>query len=759
MEARRALLRTAAAKAHASFETEYPKLADWFDTYDPLYLLSFCAYYFLTAPQGVDKEAMDGELDFASFHLELLQAFALMRPRGGTPQPLGARAQDLKSSLKDLSDSLKFDGMDLPLDISEADLHKRIVLAHMRGQTFAVRNWAYPEQTLGHLKSMFSGVLSEVIAAEYDGVSIARAIDALNTLCDESEDRLNLHIDCLRPVLTADDFESVCARYKEALPDIVSDLEGMLGIYNEACHGNLKWFKMALLAHSDLRLPDIHKFSLDDVVHAYGEESGRVGLRKLLTAWSFQFGDLCERDPKHFLYSNPVLRQPFIRLGEDHFYWVLSCIYSHMLPGMLEVLIPKEHRDRYMATRSTYLEDQTEKAFRKAFPDGKIYRGSKFRLDPSTLTVYENDVLVIIDSTAIVVECKSNMVDPPARRGAEYRLADTLEDLVVVAAQQAQRFAQFLKENPHGHAFETKSGNINRVNASHLLRFIPISITYENLGFVSSNLKELVAAGLIVSGQPLIPSICLTDLEVVLETLDSQAERIHYLARRAEIERAMDYFGDELDLFAFYTDTAFNIGEWEQGGRHINMALMSKELDPYFVAKADGVSVPKPSLRITLWWRAILTQIEEKRIDFWTEIAYVFLNISYQDQQKFEESFHKLRKQVLSGAIRHKHNWVEMLSGTHPNKRYGVLGIPYRSLRREERMDMMNRMAAEFDTKSPVFGTVVLAVDVDSPQYPYDALLFRPGHAPGATDFSRVGLGTRNRSERNFHLKDPRLRR
>ncbi len=79
MEVRRAAVRAAAAKARATFEVEYPKIIDWFDTYDPLYLLSFFAYYFLSAPQGVDKEAIEGKLAFASFHIELLQAFALMR--------------------------------------------------------------------------------------------------------------------------------------------------------------------------------------------------------------------------------------------------------------------------------------------------------------------------------------------------------------------------------------------------------------------------------------------------------------------------------------------------------------------------------------------------------------------------------------------------------------------------------------------------------------------------------------------------------
>jgi hypothetical protein len=758
VEVRRAAVRAAAAKARATFEAEYPKIVDWFDTYDPLYLLSFCAYYFLTAPQGVDKEAIDGKLDFASFHLELLQAFALMRSQGGTPQALAAKAKDLKSSLKKLTDSLRLLDLDLPLEISDADLRKRMVLSQMRSQTFAVRNWAYPEQTLRHLKCMFSGVLSEIVAAEYEGVSIVRVIDALKALYVQSEDRLNLHISKLAPVVTANDFELVCARYKEAFPDIVSDREGMHKVFCELCRGDLEEFKMALVAHSDLRLREINTFSLDDAVRAYGEESCRTGLKKLLAAWSYEFGDLADKDPKHFIYGNPVLLRPFIRLGEEHFYWVLSGIYAHTLSGMLETLIPKDQRDRYSSARSKYLEDQTEAALRKAFPDGKIYRGSRFRLNLDDTTVYENDILVVIDSTAIVVECKSNLVDPPARRGAEFRLADTLEDLVVAAAAQAHRFADFLKRNPKRHAFETKSERINRVNASRLLRFIPISVTYENLGFVSSNLKELVAAGLIESEHPLVPSICLTDLEIVLETLDSQVERIHYLARRAEIERSMNYLGDELDLFAFYINTAFNIGEWERGGQFLSLGMMSKELDPYFVARADGVSVPKPRLRLTPWWRDILTRIEQRQIDFWTEIAYVFLSVGYEDQQKFEENFKKLRKQILSGTLRKKYNWVNMLSGTLSETRYGVLGFPYRGLLREERMDMMKHMAAEFEQETPVLGTVAIAVDIDSPRYPYDALLFRPGHAPGATDFSRMVLGSPDRPEVNFHLKDPRPR-
>ena len=391
----------------------------------------------------------------------------------------------------------------------------------------------------------------------------------------------------------------------------------MREIFVVQCSSNLASFQSLLLTHADLRLDHTvarSRFTDDGAARAYGEESCRSGLAQLFRTWSYEFGDLSDHNPLHFLYSNPVLQRPLIRSGNEVFYWGLCGIYAHTLPAMLELLIPKAHRDRYLATRSRYLEDQVENhSAWKAFPNGKIYRGSQFSLAEGEEPVYENDVLVVIDSTALVIECKAHLVDPPARRGAELRLVDTLEDLVVSASLQANRFVDFLKTNPRRHVFKTKSGHINNVNASRLLRFLPIAVTYENLGFVSANLKELVDAGLIVSGQPLVPSICLADLEVVLETLDSQAERIHYLARRAEIERTMGYRGDELDLFALYIDTGFCLGEWEGTGHYLDLGLKSKELDPYFVGRANGVSVPKPTLRLTEWWRQSLARIEEVR--------------------------------------------------------------------------------------------------------------------------------------------------
>jgi hypothetical protein len=165
--------------------------------------------------------------------------------------------------------------------------------------------------------------------------------------------------------------------------------------------------------------------------------------------------------------------------------------------------------------------------------------------------------------------------------------------------------------------------------------------------------------------------------------------------------------------------------------------LKSKELDPFFVARADGVSVPKPNLKLTDWWRTILSRIERVKSEFWTEIAYIFLSVAYDDQKKFERGFKKLVGQIRRGKAPHKHNCVTMISGTRSVRQYALLGFPY-SAGRDERNQMITHFAAEAEENTLVLGIAAIGVDMDSPHYPYDVLAYLPGHAAGAPDVAHL---------------------
>ena len=737
-EVRLEILREVGAKAKATFEREFPKVQGWFDRYDPIYILSFCLYYFLTAEPGVDKEAIEGKIDFDLHHLELLQAIALMKPHGETSEPLKERAQELQEFLKELTDALIYSSFDLPEGTSIAEAKKHSVLSLMRIQTLAIRNWAFPVQVIAHVKAFCSGPFGTILSERYGGVSGARLVDALVSIGKEIEDWINAHRAKLAPMARASTFDIAYSAYRQSFQEIKDDTERMRSFFAERCGGDLETFKIFLVMHADLRLSDIFTFTLDDLVRLYGSPEHRDAIREILEGWSYRFGDLASSNPHHFLYSNPVLQRPFIMTGEEKYFWVLSGIFSHTLPGLIEGLVPLEKRERYIENRSKYLENTVADLCRNAFPDGHVYQGSQWRPTDDDATLYENDILVIIDSTALVIECKAHLVDPPARRGAEFRLVDTLEDVVVASSIQANRFVAFLKEHPEVHSFSTHSGAINTVDASRLVRFVPFSVTYENLGYISADLKKSVEAGLIDSQHTLVPSICITDLEVTFELLESQAQRLHYLSRRAEIEKTMHYFGDELDLLAFYLESGFNVGDWEDGKIVVSLNMKSKELDPYFVARADGVAVPKPRLDLSPYWLVVLKRIEQVKMEFWTEIAYVLLNIGRRDQDKFEKTFTKLIKRVQTGKVKQKYNWVVMLNRGGKARKYAVVGFPYRADSREERNEMMRHIAGDLEQSTPVLGMVNFGIDVDVLTYPYDVMAYLPGHAPGAPDLDRV---------------------
>jgi hypothetical protein len=212
-DVRRRVMMEIATKAKTRFDTEYPKIIEWIERYDPLYVLSFCVLYFLSAPQGVDKEAIEGKLDFAHHHLELLQAFALTRPRTGTPEPLRERATELQRWMKELTDDLSVAQLAaVTNDATDSELKKHFVINEMRSQTFAIRNWTFPEQAIAHLKALFGGRLNEIIGAEYGGVSAPRLIEVLERLAEQIGERLNAHICKLRPALRATSFEEVYGR-------------------------------------------------------------------------------------------------------------------------------------------------------------------------------------------------------------------------------------------------------------------------------------------------------------------------------------------------------------------------------------------------------------------------------------------------------------------------------------------------------------------------------------------------------------------
>lgn len=716
-------IRKIGKKAKEDFSLKYPLLKKWFEDYDALYILSFCVFYFMSHPEGTDPEA-EGKLEIYQHCIELLQAFSLFQHRVISPKPLLDDAERLKNDLKDIGQLMQMRFLDIPEEItSDEDLHAFTLRVSMMEHTIAVRNWAYPQQ----IKKVVSD-LASMIKTDFEilyGVEIERIVNILFSLACRTEDLMNEHISKLRSFAKKGNCKEMLEAYREAFPHVIKmDDQQIEEMWNK-CGKNLKKLLSLLICHADLSLDKIYTFSLDDVVSLYKDESKRGNIRNILAKLSYKFGDLKDSNMEYLILDNPIHIRPFIDLGEDHFYTAIWGSFPHIVMEIFEYLISQDENllNKYNnEIKSKYLEDEIERLFRLNFPTAQICRGSQW-IDDGSKIPYENDLTVIIDTFALIIEAKSGRVTKPAKRGAPDRLFETLKTLIEEPSEQAHRFNTLLEGNKQVHVFKNKRGEENRIDSTNIHYYIPLGITLSQLGSISSNLKgKMIAAGVTKKtiGQ-LAPSISLTDIELIFELLPLEAEKIHYFARRREIEDHFRYEGDEMDLLSFYLDNGFNIGESEyKGDIALNMTGKSFELNPFFIGKSEGVSIAQPELSMTTWWKDILIQIHRRKPQNWLETSYILLNSTKEDQEKFIKALEILRKRILKGRTEKPHNWVNFLSGP-PRRRYSIVGYLYTTEDKELRNNIIATILQQ-EGKDEVRGVVVIGSNINRYDYPYSVL-------------------------------------
>ena len=670
-EERIALIQEIVQTAEDEFQQKYFSLGEWFERYDPLHLLAYCCSYFVCHPAGVDPE-VGGGLDFHPYHLEILQAFALMQERSLSDRPLGLEAEGLLDVMCAIGQAAINRGLKAHIDQVEGESEWNFVLSSIRTQTMAVRNPGYPQHIHRITRDLAETVREDFV--DVHGIDPIRLVDALFRLPEVASTRLNEHFERVAHFYREMSYRAVATSYLESFPDVEDfDADHLFQLVGRHLHS----MKAMLVYHSDLRLADCFTFTLDDVVGAYGQCIDQQAVRTLIDKLAFEFGDLGDCNKEWVVLDNPVWRRPFIKVDEDTYFLALAGHIPHYVSGLLEDLVAEDRAlDRkYRDRKAQYMEGEVERLFKAGFPDGRIYRGSMW--DDGAGNKGENDLTMVLGSVAIVVEAKSGSLSPPAQRGAPKRLVDTVRQLIVEPADQAYRFIRVLEGTEGPQSFVTKSGAENTIDVSGVRYFLPLTVTMEQFGFVS-NVRNLADSGISDRGvSELAQVLSLTALMVVFEVLDLQSEKVHYLFRRRELGARMRLHGYEMDVLAFYLDRGFNIEEVEfSGNSFVDLTLASKQLDLYFVGQLLGVTVDKPRLRLTSWWTRMLQRLDSDLSEDRLDAALVLLNVPFDDQKKMERQFAKLSDRVRRKKGEESRTWVQLL--TAPGERQFCVALyPY----------------------------------------------------------------------------------
>lgn len=730
LEERLEVVKKLGEKGNSDFSETYHQLGNWFTEYDAPYLLAFCSVYFLSAPEGIDPEAIDGKLDFYQHNLEILQAIALTKKRSFLPKLLfNEETQKLIDISKSLENSIYFRQFYSEKPFDEKELNKRRAIAEIRGQTTAVRNAFYPQQTFQLARKLYSKI-SNIINDKFN-LDADKIIDFFWKLMISTNDKLNNHLKKVRSFTIPKNLspEKTWELYKTAFPSNEND-EEMFSAFLELVKQDKTYFKYFLASYSDRLLPQVFCFSLDEAADLYGDKSKKEDLSVVLDLWSYCFGDLQAHNIEHFILDNPILQRPFIKLDDEVYFCPAISIINHSLLDLMELIISENSRkndiEKYEKARADLLEEEVERLFQKYFPNAQLFKGSLWE-DSSINKNGENDLLVLLDSFAFVVESKAGKINGAAKRGSILKLKRVLKDLVVKASDQANSFISYLDKNKGIHKLATRSGKFNNFDTSEVRYYVPLTITFESLGTVSANLRSCIEVGWIDAPlESLAPSLPVGDLETVFEILENEIERTHYLIRRSQIEKSINYAGDELDLLAFYLDNGFNLGD-ESKTPYINFGIKSKELDPYFVSKMLGKSVIKPKLSLSVWWKDIIELICKRKQRNWVEMGYVLLSFSKSAQKDFERNYKKLRQMIKRKKTEKPINFMLMITDPPQERSYAVVAYPYSETDKEERNNTLRRiLVEEIDEKYSVQGIICFGISIENPSYPYNVSAYFP---------------------------------
>lgn len=706
----------AAATAGPDFGTALRDLDEAVSAIHPMDLICALSFYFLTTAPAVNPEYNRPEGIF-QHHVELIHAVALRRsfsearPSRTLQDGLSVTLDAAKATVGAF---ITLAGAKESVDESEAARHRSSVLYHLRVHGAVVRGATYYSDQAEVLAELFAPLDDEIEGVL--GFRCAALVSWWWAVCAEVEDRINAHRDLVYEASQLPIDERWPEKFAEIFPRLPFEIDSEL--MTQLAEDEDQRVAFAVVA-GDLNLFSVFGFDLSELKDLYPGEVTDEALIKVLNTWSLELGDLADVSLDSLVATNPVLREPIFRLDEGHYLWTLFPTFIHSAFPMLEALMAADRdlEETYFERRAKYLEATVADRLEGALPSAEVFRNLRWR-DPDEDKSYESDLLVIVGSHALVVECKGGRVSSQALRGKGRALRSEIDELIVAPALQAQRFARFLEAHPEVHRFRDALGGEVTVDARTIRSVITLTVTLETLTTLLPRLNDVVDAGL--TGEQLdAVTYCLSlfDLMVVLEMLEHPSEILHYLKRRGEIENGRFLIGQENDLLGLYLKSGLNLGEAEfTEGSETGVMGMSDEIDTHHYSVEAGIEAEKPRMRRTSWWEELLDKVESKLGPGWSEIGVALCNVAFEEQEELERGLERLQEI----AAKSDEPQLLLFANGPPQRRDYFLGVIVTAPdteSRKEQIDEAGRVA--FDQYPEAERIIVLGWPPDGRGRPY----------------------------------------
>ena len=710
---RKQIMQEIAQSSEKKYQESLTRIKEILIKYDPTLLLSIISSYCLTVGVGNNGiQARSRDETFLQAHLELCQGFVLqLKPekmQWSIVDPVAV--QDLIDYLKNLMTYHQHRELaQNTVEAGEDDKAIKNLQSWVRGHTQIVRNWGYFSQVKSLSQEMYC-YFDDMIKNKF-GFTVTNVIDLFQFIIQKTEVGNTLRFNQIRDLFKLKDKNQMVFKYYEMIGKSLVDAKKFI-IDMDVKSMPHQSLCAILMSNYECYLPDNYTFFSRNL--SVDLKIKEPIIQAILDNFSYKWGELESYETEHLYLSNPVWLRPIIKLDSGKYFCVFPQVFFSFVFPCLDSLIENVDKQALSKRRAEYLEAKVVSIINKRFPEHNIVTNVKWKINR---VEYETDIIVFIDSYAVIIEVKSGSISVPALRGAPDRLRRHIEEIIIAPNNQSKRLKQKLEELIANPEIKDELRKKLPVDLACIHRIIRVSVSLEDFATIQANITQWKETGWLPKEFSPCPTLNIADFETLFDFLEHPVQIIHYLGRRQELENTLGYMGDELDLMGLYINTLFNMGDINPGANFI-ISEMSFPLDAYYNSKDAGINIPKPIPKISHLFSGIFEQLEKRHTPRWTEIGVILNMFSPEDQRRLSSAVDKIKRTV-------RKNW--MIDGHHntviiiPPKasEYALCYIAYNDKNANQRDLFIQNAATSGLEPEHVKQCLVIAKNIDQNDHHY----------------------------------------
>ena len=283
---------------------------------------------------------------------------------------------------------------------------------------------------------------------------------------------------------------------------------------------------------------------------------------KLLENLSSEVGENEEFSTGEYAYlpikKLPVAEKPFLRYQEKYYCFEIQSLYDNLYRNIEKIILKENpsYQTRWNKIQGKTCQNITVKLFKNILPNA-IYLENNYYLSQDNWI--ENDLLIVMDKVAIIVEIKGGKFKTKSPITDFINYKQSIIKLLEEPINQASRIEKLLEKDSKV-TFYYSNKNQEESNVKYVLKQNKIekvflcSISLDNFNTIANNIPLLKESGFNLPNNVPIWGLSIDELRVYSHLFEQEGLTfLHFIQKRVKASSTPEIdLNDELDHLALY---------------------------------------------------------------------------------------------------------------------------------------------------------------------------------------------------------------